>query len=293
LPDPAASSIPADAGLRYAEAGTLATVTLCRPDKRNAQDPAMWSALRTIGMTVGASVRVVVVRAEGPSFSAGIDRSLLAGNPGPGRPSVLDLAGLDDAALDAEIARYQEAFSWLCRPDLVTIAAVQGHAVGAGFQLALACDLRVLADDARLAMRETSLGLVPDLGGTGPLVDAVGYSRALEICVTGRWVDAEEARRLGLATIVVPRAELDATVADLAAAVTAPPAGAVSATKALLQAAICSTSASQLGAERTAQAGRLRELAGRAGGNAGAGHAGSAGTTGNKVDAEGVAASDE
>ena len=57
--------------------------------------------------------------------------------------------------------------------------------MGAGFQLALACDLRVVADDARFAMRETSLGLVPDLGGTQPLVEAVGYSRALEICVTG------------------------------------------------------------------------------------------------------------
>jgi enoyl-CoA hydratase/carnithine racemase len=296
LPEPAASAILAGAGLRYAEAGRLATVTLCRPHKRNAQDPAMWSALRTIGMTLGTSVRVVVVRAEGPSFSAGIDRSLLAGDAGPGRPLVLDLAGLDDVALDAQIAEYQEAFSWLRRPDLVTIAAVQGHAVGAGFQLALACDLRVLADDARLAMRETSLGLVPDLGGTGPLVDAVGYSRALEICVTGRWVDAEEARRLGLATIVVPRAELDDAVADLAAAVSAPPAGAVSATKGLLQAAACSTPTSQLNAERKAQAGRLRELAGRPGGDGGAGNAGGAGNdgiAGNKAGADGVAPPDE
>ena len=282
MPDPAESPIPADGGLHYAEAGTLATITLCRPQKRNAQDPAMWSALRTIGKAIGTRVRVVVVRAEGPSFSAGIDRSLLAADAGTERPSVLALAGLDDAALDAQIAEYQEAFSWLRRPDLVTIAAVQGHAVGAGFQLALACDLRVLADDARLAMRETSLGLVPDLGGTGPLVEAVGYSRALEICVTGRWVDAEEAQRLGIATIVVPLAELDATVADLAAAVSAPLASAVSATKALLQAAARTTPATQLGAERTAQAGRLRELASRHGGH-----------SGNKASAERVAPPDE
>ena len=78
------------------------------------------------------------------------------------------------------------------------------------------------ADDARFAMREISLGLVPDLGGTHPLVGARGYPRALEICVTGRWVDADEARQLGLATIVVAREELDGTVADLCAAVTAP-----------------------------------------------------------------------
>ena len=63
---------------------------------------------------------------------------------------------------------------------MVSIASVQGHAIGAGFQLALACDLRVMADDALLSMRETSLGLVPDLGGTQPLVDVVGYARALE-----------------------------------------------------------------------------------------------------------------
>lgn len=286
MPEPA-RSVPSDAGLRYAEAGPLATITLCRPQTRNAQDPAMWAALRAIGKTLGTGVRVVVVRAEGPSFSAGIDRSLLAADGGTGQPSVFDLAGLDDAALDARIAQYQEAFSWLRRPDLVSIAAVQGHAVGAGFQLALACDLRVLAEDARLAMRETSLGLVPDLGGTRPLVDAVGYSRALEICVTGRWVDAEEARRLGLATIVVPRPELDAAVADLAAAVSAPPAGAVTATKSLLQTAASSTPAGQLSAERTAQAARLRELAGRPSGSTGVA------SLGNKTGAQGVAPPDE
>jgi enoyl-CoA hydratase/carnithine racemase len=271
LPDPATPSFPDDAGLRYDEAGSVATVTLCRPQTRNAQDPTMWAALRTIGQELGTGVRVVVIRAEGPSFSAGIDRRLLTGSGGgPGQSLVLDLARLDDAALDDRLAGYQEAFSWLSRPDLVSIAAVQGHAVGAGFQLALACDLRVLATDAQLAMRETSLGLVPDLGGTRPLVEAVGYSRALELCVTGRWVDAEEANILGLATIVVPAAQLDATVADLAAVAMGPPHSAVSATKALLQTAASSTVDGQLRAERRAQAARIRDLAGDAAGNNGA-----------------------
>jgi enoyl-CoA hydratase/carnithine racemase len=272
LPDPATTSFPADdAGLRYDETGAVATVTLCRPQTRNAQDPVMWAALRTIGRELGAGVRVVVIRAEGPSFSAGIDRRLLTGSgAGPCQSLVLDLAGLDDAALDDRLAGYQEAFGWLRRPDLLSIAAVQGHAVGAGFQLALACDLRVLATDAQLAMRETSLGLVPDLGGTRPLVEAVGYSRALELCVTGRWVDAEEANTLGLATIVVPPAELDATVADLAAVAMGPPHSAVSATKALLQTAASSTVDGQLRAERRAQAARIRDLAGDAAGNNGA-----------------------
>jgi len=101
------------------------------------------------------------------------------------------------------------------------VAAVRGHAIGAGFQLALGCDLRVLADDAKLCMKEPSLGLVPDLLGTKPLVDIVGLPRALELCLTGRSVPAAEARDLRLAELVVPAADLDGAVADLAAALLA------------------------------------------------------------------------
>jgi enoyl-CoA hydratase/carnithine racemase len=265
LPDPTAPL--ETAGLHLRADGPVATVTLARPERRNAQDPAMWAALRAVGDELGDDVRVVVVRGEGRSFSAGIDRSMLATGDGGRSPALLDLASMDDTALDARIAEYQEAFSWLRRPRLVSIAAVQGHAVGAGFQLALACDLRVLGDDASLAMRETSLGLVPDLGGTGPLVAAVGYSRALEICVTGRWIGAVEARELGLATIVVPLPELDAAVADLAAAVTAAPHSAVTATKALLLGAPTTSHEEQLQAERIAQAARLRDVAASGRGN--------------------------
>jgi enoyl-CoA hydratase/carnithine racemase len=265
LPDPTA---PLEAaGLRYQVDGPVATVTLARPERRNAQDPAMWAALRSIGDALGDDVRVVVVRGEGRSFSAGVDRSLLATGDGGRRSGLAGLASLDDAGLDARIAEYQEAFSWLRRPRLISIAAVQGHAVGAGFQLALACDLRVLGDDASLAMRETSLGLVPDLGGTGPLVAEVGYSRALEICVTGRWIGAVEATELGLATIVVPLPELDAAVADLVAAVSAAPHPAVTATKALLLGAVTTAHEEQLQAERIAQAARLRDLVASGRGN--------------------------
>ena len=98
---------------------------------------------------------------------------------------------------------------------------MQGHAIGAGAQLALACDLRVLADDAQLRLPEASLGLVPDLTGTSTLMELVGYSRALEICLTGRAVTAAEAQAIGLANVVVPAADLDGTVADLAAALIA------------------------------------------------------------------------
>jgi enoyl-CoA hydratase/carnithine racemase len=238
--------------------GEIARVTLDAPQRRNAQFPATWARLAEIGRNLPPSVRVVVLRAEGASFSAGLDRSILLGD---GEPSLRSLAGLDDAALDETITGYQEAFTWWARSDLISIAAVQGHAVGAGFQLALACDLRVLSDDARLQMKETSLGLVPDLGGTKRLVDLAGYPAALEICATGRWVEAREALALRLANLVVPRAELDAAVDDLVAAVLGSPARAVRKTKALLMAASGRTADAQRAEERRVQAELLRELA--------------------------------
>lgn len=242
--------------------GDIATVTLDRPERRNAQTPRTWRALAALGEQLLADgVRVVVLRAEGPSFSAGLDLAMLGPDGADGEPGLVALAALDDAELDATIDGFQRAFSWWRDDRVVSIAAVGGHAVGAGFQLALACDLRVVADDARFSMREPSMGLVPDLGGTKPLVDLVGYPRALEICATGRWVGAEEAVRLGLAEVVVPRADLDAAATDLAAALVAAPAGAVRETAALLRAAPGNTYAEQRAAERAAQARRLRELA--------------------------------
>jgi enoyl-CoA hydratase/carnithine racemase len=133
--------------------------------------------------------------------------------------------------------------------------------VGAGFQLALSCDLRVLADDARLCMKEAALGLVPDLTGTKPLVDSVGYARALEICVTARTVAADEAVAIGLALTAVPVADLDATVADLAGALTAAPPGAVAETKKLLLGAAERDLEEQRRLEREAQVRRFREIA--------------------------------
>jgi enoyl-CoA hydratase/carnithine racemase len=229
----------------------LALVTLCRAEKRNAQTPATWRALAAIGAWLLADdgVRVVVLRAEGASFSAGLDRAMFTTGV-DGEPGLVGLAALDDSGLDAAIAGFQEAFAWWRDPRVVSIAAVQGHAVGAGFQLALACDLRVLAEDAVLSMKETSLGLVPDLGGTKPLVELVGV-----------WVGAAEAAAMGLASLVVPSGELDAATRDLAAALLAAPSGAVRATKELLGGASGRTYDEQRAAERAAQAGRLRDLA--------------------------------
>jgi len=249
-------------GVRLTLDDTVATVTLCNPAKRNVQSPALWRALIEAGRQLPGQVRVVVLRGEGVSFSAGLDRQAFTPEGIDGEPSFFDLARGPEEDLDATIAEYQKAFTWWRRTDLLTVAAVQGHAIGAGFQLALACDLRVCADDVQFAMRETSLGLVPDLTGTKTLVELVGYARALEICATARFVHAEEAERFGLANLVVPAADLDAAVADLVAALLAAPRNAVNETKALLRSAVSLEPAAQQAAERAAQARRFRDLAG-------------------------------
>jgi enoyl-CoA hydratase/carnithine racemase len=248
------------AGLRLEVNGLVATITLNRPETKNSQTPATWLALRSIGAELDEGVRVVVVRGAGDTFSSGLDRRMLTPAGIDGEASLLQLLEMPDGELAETIAGYQEGFTWLRRSDIISIAAVQGHAIGAGFQLALACDLRVLAADANLSMRETMLGLVPDLTGTKPLVELVGYSRALEICATARDVLADEARELGLATVVVPVSELDDTTADLAEAIVAHATGAVRETKALLQSATEGDLDDQRLREREAQLRRFREL---------------------------------
>ena len=117
-------------------------------------------------------MRVVVVRGSGQSV-------LGRARPGDARPgeardgeeTVAGLLALSDDEASAAIDEYQQGFTWLRDPRFVSIAAVQGYAIGAGFQLALSCDLRVLAEDAQLCMKESALGLVPDLTGTKPLVE--------------------------------------------------------------------------------------------------------------------------
>jgi enoyl-CoA hydratase/carnithine racemase len=250
-----------NAGLRYAVAGPVATITLHRPDVRNAQTPTMWRALAAIGAEIPDEVRVVVVRGSGHSFSAGLDRAMLDPSNTSGEESVAGLLALSDEEVSATVDAFQQGFTFLRDPRFVSIAAVQGYAIGAGFQLALSCDLRVLADDAQLCMKEAALGLVPDLTGTKPLVESVGYAKALEICATARMVGAAEAVDIGLAVAAVPAAELEATVDDLVGALTAPLAGAVRETKALLQGAADRSLDEQRRLEREAQARRFRELA--------------------------------
>ena len=261
--------------LQVEQLGPVLTITLDNPRSRNAQVPSLWSALAALGEGLDPSVRVVIIRAEGPSFSAGLDRAMLTPQGAPGEGSILglaaaaagayDVAGAGSAgsagdALQEAIAQFQRGFAIWAQVPAITIAAVQGHAIGAGFQLALAADLRVVADDVAFAMRETSLGLVPDLAGTSPLVLAVGYARALEICVTGRFVGAQEAVAIGLASMAVPGAQLEGATRDMTDAILQAPQAAVRELKPLLRNAIDASPVDQLRAEREAQSRLLRVM---------------------------------
>jgi enoyl-CoA hydratase/carnithine racemase len=137
-------------------------------------------------------------------------------------PTFAELKAMSADGFDRAVSEFQEAFRWLGRPDLVSVAQIQGYALGGGLHLALACHVRFMATDAELAFPEVTLGIVPDLGGLGAFVDALGRSAALEALLTSRRIGADEALRTGLVTRVVETSQLAldvdafaATVADL------------------------------------------------------------------------------
>jgi enoyl-CoA hydratase/carnithine racemase len=203
--------------IRIERAGGVVRLTLNRPDKLNAQTVAMWHHLAEIGADLAAddSIRVLVVAGEGRSFSAGIDITTFttpAARDGDQHRSEAPVRSDVDGIL-----AIQKAFSWLEAAPYPTIAKVQGHAFGAGMQLALACDLRIAADDVRMGLLEVNWGLMPDLGGTVWLPRLVGPAKALELMLTGAKLAADELLALGVVNRVVPRAELDGTVDALVA----------------------------------------------------------------------------
>jgi enoyl-CoA hydratase/carnithine racemase len=247
-------------GVRAAGDGTVLRVWLDDPDRRNAQTPATWQALTHIGQALPSETAVVILSGAGSSFSAGMDRRMFTPEGIEGLPSLGDIAAADDAGGAAIIEEFQAAFAWWRTVPAITISAVQGYAVGAGFQLALATDLMVVADDVQMIMKESAFGLVPDLSGTHPLVTAVGYRRALEICLTARPVGAAEAVGSGLAVRSVPAAELPIAAEELAATIAGLAPGTAVATKGLLAGAHLRTHHEQRDEERRTQIGRIRSL---------------------------------
>jgi enoyl-CoA hydratase/carnithine racemase len=198
-------------------ADRVATVTLNRPDKLNAVSPAVFDGLYEAGERIAADdeVRAVLIRGEGRAFCSGLDLASLQAFGSE------DAAGNGDNSGDRVPNRAQGGFSVWQRMSKPVVAAVQGYALGAGFQLALAADIRIAAEDAVMSVFEITYGLVPDLGGTQLLPRIVGPARAKELIWTAHRMSAEEALAWGIVNRVVPVARLEeearTLVADLAA----------------------------------------------------------------------------
>jgi enoyl-CoA hydratase/carnithine racemase len=198
--------------VRYDVAERVATVTIDRPERRNALSWALIGELRRAFATAAADpdVRVVVLTGAGEkAFCAGADLTGMADGAG--------YAALHDAR--GELAGLFRDLWELGKP---VIARVRGFALAGGFGLACACDFVVCSDDAQFGAPEIDLGLWPHMI-TVPLTRSMPPKKALELMMTGRRVDAAEAERIGFVQRVVPVDELDAAVAELASTLAAKP----------------------------------------------------------------------
>lgn len=176
----------------------IAQVRLARPDKLNALDPAMFAALIEAGEALAQAkgLRAVVLAGEGRAFCAGLDLASFAGGP----EGVGDIAARTHGIAN----RFQQvAMQWRTLP-VPVIAALHGACIGGGMQIASGADIRVAAPDARLSIMELKWGVVPDMGGFALWRSLVRDDVLRELVYTNREVSGEEARELGLATLVDP-----------------------------------------------------------------------------------------
>lgn len=190
--------------------GHRADLVLNRTEVLNAMNAEVFDGLTAAADKIATAddIRVVVVSGKGRSFCSGIDTGSFG----------------DALGAPAEtVARFQSGFRKIAALPMPTIAAVHGHALGAGLQLALACDLRVVARDASLGLLEVKYGLVPDLCGTQRLPALVGSGHAKKMIWLAERIDGTEAERIGLAEVVVEPTELEATVNELASEIAAAP----------------------------------------------------------------------
>jgi enoyl-CoA hydratase/carnithine racemase len=179
----------------------IGTIRLDRPPM-NALNTQVQEELREAATAASADpeVRAVIVYGGEKVFAAGADIKEMA-----------DMSYVDMAARAADLSSALGVFARIPKP---VVAAITGYALGGGCELALACDWRVVADDAKLGQPEIKLGIIPGAGGTQRLARLVGPARAKDLVLSGRMVGAEEALRIGLADRVVPAAEVyDAAVA--------------------------------------------------------------------------------
>jgi enoyl-CoA hydratase len=192
--------------VKFAIQGTIARITLDRPEKLNALDPEMLAALEDAVTQAEQSrqVRVIVLAAAGEkAFCVGAD--------------ILAWTALSPLDMWSEwVRRGHRIFERLERAKQPVICAIQGFAYGGGLELALACDIRIVTDSARFAMPEVKLGTVPGWGGTDRLPKLIGSARAKQMIFTGEPISADVAERWGLANEVVPVVSLSDRVTELA-----------------------------------------------------------------------------
>ena len=218
------------------------TITLDRPERLNAVNTALADALPAAVAEAHAddAVRVVVITGAGRGFCAGLD--------------LADPAALDQGSRVGRLEPLAWVGRWvlaLRRCDKPVIAAVNGPAAGAGFGLALAADIRLVAETATMTAGYVRRGLSPDAGVTYHLPRLIGRSRAADIILTGRDVPAAEALHIGLASAVLPAATFAEAVADYAARLAAGPPVALALTKRLLTQSPDATLEAQLRDELT------------------------------------------
>lgn len=185
--------------------GPVRHVVLNRPEKRNALNAELIAKLSE-ALSAAAdenSIHCLILRGEGPMFSSG-----------------MDLGALKDLSEQPEkLQPFREtalaAYNLLEEMKKPTVCRIQGACIGGAMELALACDLRVMADDAMIGIPEARLGLLPDLGGCSRLPAIVGVGRAKELIMTGRMIDAKEACEMGLVNRVSSPDDLESDTDSL------------------------------------------------------------------------------
>ncbi len=212
--------MPAFETIIYEISEHIATVTLNRPQALNAYSVKMRDELYEVlgAIEADAEVRVTILKGAGPkAFCAGADLTEFLTAPAP------------VFAREARFARdIWGRFAGIQKP---FIAALHGYVLGSGIEMSLYCDIRLCSDDARFGLPEVTLGIIPAAGGSQTLPRAIGPSAALDILLSGRWLEAREALRLKLVNRVVPRADLYAEAQRLAERIAAWDPRAVSAAK--------------------------------------------------------------
>ncbi len=227
------------------ELGRVSRIVLCRPDKHNAMTVEMGRLIAEAVDRINASSepRVVLVAGEGRAFCAGGDFSLIEEN---------SRRGAEENRKNMVL--FYGTFLSVLRLTVPSIAVLHGAAVGAGLCLALACDIRLAAREAKLGANFVRVGLHPGMGCSLLLPHVVGAARARDLILSGRLVSGEEAERYGLVSDAVPRAELDALVAERAAQIASAAPIAVTQAKATLQAGLESELTAALHREAANQA---------------------------------------